>query len=316
MPVPQLTASIRINLAGIAGGLQRTLQGLINRAAFGLQAAQDFDPAELRLPDVALHLQLSGKDELWDKTHLRTDFRSWVLAAIFRDAVEAFGRALEEARSVCATWALSSPSERVSIADWNERFVDEARRFHRRGLPDKFDFLRQEYAVALPEDKEKDLLSLNRTRNCLVHRGGVVSLRDLDVSEAVAGNAISEWRAAHPTEAWTNEQIKEALQAKGVQPALTVSWLKLQLISELDGGTTNLDPREEPFVPGGSTISIQVQRETRAFDLGSRIELSSNDFAEICFAFFNAAQTLTKALEERGRSLGVQFTEQSENQDQ
>lgn len=316
MPVPHLIASIKINLAGIAGGLQRTLQGLINRAAFGLQAAQDFDPDELRLPDVAFHLQLSGKEELWDKTLLRSDFRSWLLAAVLRDAVEAFARALEEARSVCATWVLSSPSGKVSIADWNERFVDEARRFHRLGLPDKLDFLRREYEVTLPEDKKKDLLSLNRARNCLVHRGGVVSLRDLDVSEAEANNAISEWRAAHPTEAWTNEQIKEALRAKGVQPALVVSWLKLQLIAELDGDTTNLDPREEPYVPGGSTIGLQVQRETRAFDLGSDIALSSNDFAEICFAFFNAAQTLTKALEERGRSLGVQFTEQSEGQDQ
>jgi hypothetical protein len=312
MTEPRLTASIRINLAGILAGLQRTLQGLTNLVAFGLQASQRFTTDQLALPDVAFHLRLSTRADLWEKSRVRSNFQSWILASGLRDAVEAFASVLEEARIVCAAWTLSNSSGHVSIPEWNERLGDEGRHFHSLGLPRRVDFLHCKYGVALPEDKEKDIRSLNRARNCLVHRAGVVTLRDLDAPESRAQDAISIWRASHATDPWTNEQSKAALRAQGIEPALVVSWLKLQPFAELDDVRTPLDPREQPYVPAGSTIGMEVTRETRAFELDTRVSFTSNDFAEIGFAFFNAAQTLVQALEAKGRGLGVDFTEQSD----
>ncbi len=310
MPDPRLIASVRINLAGIPGGLQRKLQALTNRVAFGLLASEQFTPVELELPDVALRLRLSNREELWDETRIRSDFKHWTVASGLRDAVEAFAVVLEEARSVCAAWTLSRDSDRVAIEDWNEKLVTEPVRFDRRGFPDKLRFLREEYEVSLPEDKERDILSLSRARNCLVHRGGRVALRDLAVPDSEAREAITAYRTAHPTEPWSVERSRDALSARGISPAMAVTWLKIQPIAEIDGAITDLDPRESPFVPAGAELGVQVQRATREFLLGEVVTLSANDFAGMCFAFFNAGRTLADALEERGRALGVQFTEE------
>jgi len=59
--------------------------------------------------------------------------------------------------------------------EWKQRVVGKGKCFHRRGLPYKLRFLSEEHGLSVSRELQEQVLSLNRARNCLVHRAGVVS---------------------------------------------------------------------------------------------------------------------------------------------
>lgn len=302
-----LEARLRVNLAGLSGGLHRKLQGLMNFVALGLKALERTTDEALTLPDVELPHQLSSAPELWDSERLRKEFGRWILAAGVRDAVEAFSSVLESTREILAAWSISLEGERISADLWNTRLVDEGQSFHSKGLPHKLDFLRKKYAVALPPTKEEYLLSINRARNCLVHRNGIVALQDINAGPSEIREAIRSHRTASPTEPWTNEQIRTALQNAGIEPFLEVKWLRLKLFVERDGKRSYLDMRAAPHDVGGGVLGLEVQLAERKFGLSEAVVFDANEFSEIAWTLSKCAHNLTEAVERRGRELGVPF---------
>lgn len=304
-PEREYRATIRINMDGIPGRLQVRLQWYINMVAFGLQASEHFESAQLVLPNARMTIRLSGDSAAWNVTEIRKAFANWVVACGLRELIEEFSGALEESRQILAVWALGSGEIRAE--DWNEKIVAEAKRFHRLGLPDKLAFLQTQYQVALPPDKEKDLISLNRARNCLVHREGIISLQDLPVTKEQFDNALMDRRRRFPDEKWTNQQIIDALKDAGLQPSLEVTWPRFELFTEKDGVESIIDPRARTPVEGGSMLSLRMVKERAEFEFGSVIRLSADAVSDIGYALLNTAFALRDAVEARGRALGANF---------
>jgi hypothetical protein len=302
-PTREMRATIRINMDSIPGRLQVRLQWFINMVAFGLQASADFESARLPLPDVRKAMKLSGDTDAWDVAQVRRAFANWMLACGSRELMEEFSGVLEQAREILSVWALGSGE--VSAEDWNRRMVTEAQRFQKLGFPDKVVFLRQEYSVELPADKEADLLSLNRARNCLVHRGGVVGLPDIPVTKEQLTEALRKRREREPTETWTNQQVVSALRDEGLRPALDLTWPRMELFSEKDGAQTVLEPGSR--VEAGALVALRVVRQSKSFEYGQLVRLSSDDFSEIAYALLNASFALRDAVEARGRAMGATF---------
>ena len=65
------------------------------------------------------------------------------------------------------------------------RFIDS--------LPDKLAHLKTEHGMAVDSVLERQLLSINNARNCLVHRRGIISQRDLNSDDTMR----VEWRKLH-----------------------------------------------------------------------------------------------------------------------
>lgn len=296
---------IQINLDGIPGRVQVRLQWLINMVAFGLQAADRFEPDRLALPETQLTMQLSSDKDAFDVAQVRRAFSIWVLANGLRAIMEEFSSSLEEARLVLAAWTLKSGD--AAGAQWNQLMVGERLRFHRLGFPDKLVFLRTRYGVALPIDTEKDLISLNQARNCLVHREGIVSFQDLPVSQAQFSEALGRRRRNWPQEAWSNDQTIAALKESGLQPSLEATWLCIEVFGEKDGVERILDLRQQPVVEGGTNVGLRVTRKRAQFEIGTLVQFSADDFSQIAYTLFNAAKALRGAVESRGRAVGATF---------
>jgi len=104
---------------------------------------------------------------------------------------------------------------------------------------------------------EAQALSLNRVRNCLEHRNGIVTERDAGVGATTM-----------------------QLSVPSIQ--LTV---------------THTDGTEAPLAPGlvvegGGTVSLKVAPRHIEFNVGDPIVFTSNDFGEIAFGCWIMAQNL------------------------
>lgn len=307
-PTREMRATIHINMDSIPGRLQVRLQWFINMVAFGLQASSSFESPRLALPDARITMQLSGDADAWDLAQVRKAFANWMLACGLRELVEEFSGSLAQSREFLAAWALGSGQ--ITGEDWNKRMVTEAQRFHKLGFPDKVEFLKDEYGVELPQDKHEDLLSINRARNCLVHRGGIVGLPDIPVTKDELSEVLQARRDREPTEKWSSQQVVSALREAGLQSALVLTWQRMELYTEKDGKERVLDPRGDADarrVEAGALVGLRVVKQTHAFEYGQVIRLSADDFCEIAYALLNTAFALRDAVEARGRAMGATF---------
>lgn len=223
---------IHIDLAAMLGGLQRSLQRIIDLLSFGLLAAERATNGDLTLPGAYFHIATAGNARR-SFTAARTEFCTWVLGNGLRECVESISLMLEEARSVCAYWSFGSKAT-VSVDEWNQRIVAEGKRFHRLGLPDKVNFLSKRYAPTLIPESIEQIFSLNSARNCLVHRGGIVSDRDQNSDDG-----------------------------------LVVEWTKLELRAGEPGRERVLNPPAD--VAKGEVISIRQTRTRKLFQLGETV---------------------------------------------
>lgn len=266
------SVQIHIDLAAMLGGLQRSLQRIIDLASFGLIAAERATNGDLSLPGAYFHVATAG-NERRNFAAARTEFCTWVLCNGLRESVESISLMLEEARSVCAYWSFGSRAM-VSGEEWNQRIVAEGKRFHRLGLPDKITFLKTVYDPSLTPEPMEQVTSLNTARNCLVHRRGVVSDRDRNNDDG-----------------------------------LLVEWTKLELRAGEPGRERALIPPAD--VAKGETISIYQKRTSKLFRLGETVAFGAQEFSEICWTFFLLGQSLTAKVESFGRAKGIKFRDDS-----
>ena len=112
----------------------------------------------------------------------RDIFYQWCLKNNFRDSVEYSGIFLEECNFVCELVQARSDNK-IKAGDFNKICGENRKKFHKKTFPEKIEYLRNQYNVS--SAIEDYILSLNKARNCLVHRDGVVDKIDLNISEAL-----------------------------------------------------------------------------------------------------------------------------------
>lgn len=174
------TISVNINLNGLSGELQSSIQKIICLVATGLNSRAQVEPDELALP--ATIKSRFGKLGL-SLEQFNSQYSEWILSNGFRDAVEGVSSFLESAHRVLSIWGLIEKQKAgvsIFIHDWNGVFSDAGNKFHRLGLPDKLDHIENSYGIKIGKSYKEQVMSINLARNCFVHRKGVVSDRDAD----------------------------------------------------------------------------------------------------------------------------------------
>lgn len=263
---------IQINLGGMTGRIQHLLQAAINFVSIGLNVRGSITVEALSLPDVTTQHVFNASKQ-WSLEHAGIAWEQWVLRNGFRDVAEAIGGVLEETQSVLSYWALIPAQKKqgsLTGEDWNEIVVNQGQKFHRRTLPQRIEFLQKTYGFALESDLVKQMLTINAARNCLVHRGGVVSHQDL----------------AHGDE-------------------LVVEWRALVLLMQQEGKDVEVEPPY--FFKAATTLGVATTSRSKIFALGQPVSFNAREFSEICWTLFVVALSCASALEAFGKENGVEF---------
>ena len=95
--------TVKVNLDGLRGELQRSLQRIICLVATGLEAKSDVDPNEISLPT---NIKSSFSSLDLNKENYYEQYTEWVLSNGFRDSIESAGVFLESAHRVLSVWEL------------------------------------------------------------------------------------------------------------------------------------------------------------------------------------------------------------------
>ena len=268
---------VNINLDGLRSELQRSLQSIICLVSAGLNSSDSIDSDNLHLPTSIKHTFANTSAIQKDK--FKNKYSEWILSNGFRDAIESISSFLESVHQVLTCWELAVKTEsefHIPRDDWNITFPRMIKQYHRFGLPEKLSHISDEHDIEIKESFKDQVLSINSARNCLVHRNGVVS--DRDVNE-------------------DNE--------------LVVKWLHMKLFVRNEDGDQDLVVGE--VLEKESTICMKLEEKEKIFALGSLVSFTVEEFSELTWCFFLFGEELVKTINQSGMDLG--FVNSPENTD-
>lgn len=261
---------IKIDLAGILGHAAREVRRVVHLTSVALAAPRPSGLATLQ-DRTSFSYAFDPPPTEEDVARLNSEYESWILIAAFRDLAELISAVLAEAQMVRSYWRFFGPEAHgkpVLLADLNRDIAEELNGFNRLTLPDKLAALKAD-GVWLDEAIVGPMLSINATRNCLVHRLGFVGDRDADASGA-----------------------------------LVLQWFRVVLKSRMPSG--DLREIHPPYTTReGEELLIEHGPTTHEFTKGQRIELSAQTFADIGWTVTLFAQNVAAALEQCGRRIGI-----------
>ena len=261
--------NVTVNLNALRGELQRSLQKTIYLVAAGLQTKEHISANQLQLPTASISIEFnSGLN--WDHDKAQEEYSKWVLSNGFRDAIENVSAFLESAHRVLSFWELAGKQKDgtdITGADWNDVIVNAGRKFHVLGLPHKLEHIKKQHAILFDETLGSHVLSINQARNCLVHRVGIVSDRDLTTDNA-----------------------------------LEVQWRRMVFVVQNKDGEKELVMGE--VVEKGSGLAMRHEDKTKSFALGSRIEFTVQEFSDISWCLFLFANELVLKVSDYGVKKG------------
>lgn len=255
---------MRIDFEGIQ---ERMLVGARRAAVFlglGVNAARDPEFSAYGLTDIAdMQLIRSNHDESAVRS-FKLEFESWIAGNGLRELLEAFAHFLDQSFEACLTVREVQRNKRMPA-------FEAIRKFDRETFPNKLGLIHQEFQVT-PE-RSSFLISLQRARNCLTHRRGVVGSRDCNNSDTLVVN----WRGMDIV-------VREPT---GVETHLPTAIMGSTILKD-----------------GGDVLLRFVDRECR-FTQGDVLRVEPRDLAEICWYVVQESKRLTGSAISYAKSCGV-----------
>jgi len=263
---------LNINLDGLRVELQRSLQKIIYLVSAGLNCTDGIEVEKLQLP-TSIKYNFAKFSDLTEEK-IKEKYSEWVLSSGFRDAIESVSSFLESVHQVLTCWELAVKEKSgflIPKDDWNINIPAETKRYHRLGLPDKLDHIYVKHDIDIKDSFKEQILSINSARNCLVHRNGIVSERDVNQNEE-----------------------------------LVVKWLKMKLFVRDEDGDHDLVMGE--LIEKESTICVKLKEQERRFSLGSLVSFTVEEFSELTWCFFLFGEELVKTINQYGIDHGYVTT--------
>lgn len=165
--------------------LEKALKG-IRRSyvfmGFGVNSAEDDRLENYQLTPVTNLQLLPDGLEKTVVTDFKKNYKEWVINNAFRDALESFHIFIEEL-FIC----LIIIKKKATDIDHVKKDIAH---FEKLPFPSKMEFLKKQFMVE-PEFINH-IKSINKARNCMSHRGWVVSQKDYNVSPKTA--LLLGWR--------------------------------------------------------------------------------------------------------------------------
>lgn len=199
-----------------------------------------------------------------------TEAKRWYLCTTFRDAIEITNELLEECLVVCMLCSLSYQST-ISTDDYNHVVNTQRKKLHNMGLPDKLKKLQNTFGVVSIFNDH--VLSINKARNCLVHRRGIVADQDID----------------------KNGELVILLRS-------------IDIIAKSSDGSQEIELVKPTPVEAGWTTEARLNHKKKIFRKGERIELA---YPEIIYTFFSLAEfvkTITVSVNSYRKLKGIRDT--------
>lgn len=191
----------------------------------------------------------------------------WFTLNVVRDAIDIIGDLLDESRFTLSLLRLTQHPNPTGV-EFNQAKA-ERKVFHELGLPKKLDELSAKFGVT--SDTAEHFLSVNRARNCLVHRLGIVSAKDVGGAET-----------------------------------LVVTWLAPKIeVSTTEGEVSPIT--KETIVPPGSRVSLQLGVVSRTFALGERIAFTYTELIQQQYSLMMFINSLVSSIEEFAKGVGFVF---------
>ncbi len=246
------TTTLTLNANGVIGPLHKVLEECTNSILFGLQTMELVNeiPPDLKIDEGFFRLQFGKNNE--DIAAKKEKYKAWLLKKGFEDLVKGIEYTLREAYLYVSIF--SKLSELKTAQDFNQALPEITKQALKINIPDMLE--RIEPHLAKSSSYKNQILSINKARNCLVHRGGLVTSKDI------------------------NDEIEKALK---------LEWVKLKLFYEKD--CKEIEIVGKTIIHGGqegTQIKLRRENNTISFKQGSHITLDYkqfNEFIVTCFHF-------------------------------
>lgn len=258
---------VSIDLNAIEGATRRSLQHAKDVVRFAragsklVDATAYDDPGAFLSFDPAENLRLSLSE-------VKAATEIWLVTHVVRDLVDTTSAFLEQARACCAYFGLASKP----TATWSDfqAVQEESAAFHRLGLPDKLKLLESHFEVV--SDFQPHLLSLNRVRNCLVHRLGKVGERDLD-----SGGKLE------------------------------LTWIEISLQAVSPDGATVKPIAAEEVIDAGWALDLITGPQSRSFRLGEQVSITYEELMGVLLSTSSAISSYVRSVESFAKRRGIKF---------
>lgn len=267
-PTQSNTLHVEINLDGLRGRIQSSLQTVVNLVALCMKGDVGGPEDEIALPTDGMGVTFQSRMR-WT-TEERNDRRNtWLCGCALRDAIEEFSEFLGEARQVLAFWRMvGTPEQNVLITTdaYNDWIGAGAQKFMDLSFPDKIDLFNKEFGLDVEPVLLEQVKSINQVRNCLVHRRGLVTPKDTKKAEQL----VLKWR-------------------------------------ELSALFRGADGVERPLVRGQigpGDLFVRIQDRQREFDLGAEIRFTIDELTSLLWGIYLCAEAVVMATSKIGVDAG------------
>ena len=194
----------------------------------------------------------------------------WHIKHCLQDAIDVVSAFLEECRMICAFYHLATLKPATG-ADYKRAVGRDRKAFHQLGLPDKIQHLKELFGVE--SDWDEHVMSLNRARNCLVHRLGIVREKDVDAN----GELVLIWKT-----------------------------IRLAVVSA-DGHSRR--PVEGPHrVEADESLELEVATDRKVFRVGDRLVLTYKELLNALFSLVHYVLALPQSIDRYALRVGAVTT--------
>ena len=254
--------AIALNPNGILAPLHRILRESLNNVALGLHAVDQYETDVLpNLPTSFFHFRIGDREEKLTDAQLealKERYRMWMLTTAFGEFTKAVFAALREAYLLCEV-ATSCRGTRKSLDEVRADIESIRTKAQKLALPTLVDGVSAR--LRAPLALREHVLSINKVRNCLEHRHGVVTKLDI------------------------NDQANSALAVK---------WRRSKIFYEKDG--REIEVTIGSIVEGPATVMHKFEDATKVFKLSERIRLTVDEFNEVMFTCYLLGQDIVSKL--------------------
>lgn len=251
-PPAKTILNVTLNKDGVLLPAMRAVNTAAGAVVMGLRAIEEADlaaPVTVAGHDMTFQLEAGKSNE----EARRNSYRSWLLTRGFHDLVRGLHGSLEEAY----LWIelVKMQGQRLPASNFDELVSKLKKDANGKNLPDLLEAVSS--GLNSRFSWEAQALSLNRVRNCLEHRNGIVTERDAGVRST----------------------------------AMQLSVPSIQLtITQNDGSELKLTPGM--ILEGGREVSLRIVPRHIEFKVGEPIVFAANDFGEIAFGCWIMAQNI------------------------
>jgi hypothetical protein len=225
----------------------------------GINAASDDRLVDFHLPGLLKIPFVPDNVTPQQVADFKIAFHSWIVANGFREVVEAFGISLDRSYEACLLVRFVKSGVPLT--------KKQARRFQYSGIEEKLRILEAELNIVSRSGAY--LVSINRARNCLSHRMGLIGPQDC------------------------NEPGK-----------LVLCYKRLEILD----GDENVIPVDEPrsYVVKEGDIKLRFAEARKEFVLGSVLQLSHIDLKYIFYTMSESGLEMKHSIQKFFEESGVQ----------